>query len=334
MPPINQPSIRLQVIDKCLSNRHRNYTARDIMERVNDALTDAGCGAITKSTFYYDLASIQSNPNLEIERRFINRQTFLRYKDEKASIYNYSLKESEITKVHAAIEVLSRFSGMPQFEWINEIVPILEDKIGKITKSNGPIISFESNIDYKGTEFISPLFHAILSKRVLKIKYKSFKSDEVVDFEVHPQYLKQYNSRWFLLSYFEEWGDKPINHALDRICSIEESSKKYRTIKDFNWEEDYFADIIGVSRNDGQPTEIKFLIIDEEQAKYIETKPLHRSQKLIKKVEGGYETSIKVIPNYELEKLILSFGDRIKILAPSEFKLLLSKKIFNLFNLY
>ena len=43
---------------------------------------------------------------------------------------------------------------------------------------------------------------------------------------------------------------------------------------------------------------------------------IHQSQKTIKKTELGYETSIRVIPNFELYKLILSFGERIKILTP------------------
>jgi predicted DNA-binding transcriptional regulator YafY len=76
-----------------------------------------------------------------------------------------------------------------------------------------------------------------------------------------------------------------------------------------------------------EPVEIRILILDEEQASYIRTKPIHETQKPLRKVEGGFETSIKVIPNYELEKLIMSFGERIKVLSPEEFRVRVGAKI-------
>ena len=45
------------------------------------------------------------------------------------------------------------------------------------------------------------------------------------------------------------------------------------------------------------------------------------------KVEGGFETSINVIPNYELEKLILSFGERIKVLAPKSIQKQIAQRL-------
>ena len=128
------------------------------------------------------------------------------------------------------------------------------------------------------------------------------------------------------MSFIDKWGDKPQINALDRIVEIEESKTKYRTIKDFDWE-DYFSDMIGVSRSDNKAVEIKILIVDEAEASYISTKPLHQSQKKLKKVEGGYETSIFVIPNIELEKLILSFGENLKIVSPVSLKEKLKDRI-------
>jgi len=36
---------------------------------------------------------------------------------------------------------------------------------------------------------------------------------------------------------------------------------------------------------------------------------------------------IKVIPNYELESLILFFGDRVKVLEPEGFRVLISGRL-------
>ncbi len=34
----------------------------------------------------------------------------------------------------------------------------------------------------------------------------------------------------------------------------------------------------------------------------------------------GLEVKIKVIPNFELEKLILSFGEQVEVVSPQNFK--------------
>ena len=220
--------------------------------------------------------------------------------------------------------VLSRFKGMPQFEWVYEIIPAIESKLG-LVKTEKEVISFDSNIDYEGLINITPLFDAIINRRVLLIDYQDFRSPVPYEIKFHPYYLKQYNNRWFVLGLNPKRKSTIQNLALDRIKEIQEIRDDYIS-SDIDWE-DYFSDFIGVTKMDAKPQEIRILIMDDQQAAYIRTKPLHQSQKPLRKVEGGYETSIKVIPNYELEKLILSFGERIKVLSPQAFRERLGEKI-------
>jgi predicted DNA-binding transcriptional regulator YafY len=56
-----------------------------------------------------------------------------------------------------------------------------------------------------------------------------------------------------------------------------------------------------------------------EVAPYVITKPLHPTQKH-KNDLTGLQVTIKVIPNFELEKLILSFGEQVKVVSPQGFK--------------
>jgi predicted DNA-binding transcriptional regulator YafY len=51
-------------------------------------------------------------------------------------------------------------------------------------------------------------------------------------------------------------------------------------------------------------------------APYIQTKPLHPTQKLKKINEQTYEVEIKVIPNLELNSLLLSFGKSLVVQEP------------------
>ncbi|HEX4375358.1 MAG TPA: WYL domain-containing protein [Puia sp.] len=327
MPTTRNALLRYQTIDKCLRNRGRRWTWQDILEEVNDALVaiDPNSSGIGKTTLYEDLRNIEFIIyNLEIERIKEGKTSYLRYADTNASINGQPLSEKEAEQLRASIMVISRFGGMPQFEWVHEIVPIIEAKMG-LVKLEKEIIAFESNHDYSGGEHIPVLFNAILNKQVLRITYQPFKSAAALEIEIHPQYLKQYNNRWFLMHLEGKWANKPQIKALDRIKAITEIYKGYIEISGINWE-DYFSDMIGVTRMDKDPVEIKLLILDAEQASYIDTKPLHETQKRIRKTALGFETSITVIPNYELEKLLLSFGERVIVLSPLELRSSLKAK--------
>lgn len=334
MPKNRNALLRYQVIDRCLKNRGRKWTWKDIQMKVNEALyeDDPESEGIGKTTLYEDLKNIEKIYKLEIEKIKESKTTFLRYANPSDSINNQPLSETEAKQLKAAIMVISRFKGPPQFDWIHEIVPILESKMG-LLKTDREIISFESNIDYSGAIHIPTLFNAIHNKRALKLTYQDFRSPMAYEVEIHPQYLKQYNSRWFIMSFMDKWAGKPQIHALDRIKEIKELDTEYRFVKDFDWD-NYFSDMIGVSRFDTGSVLVRLLILDDEQAAYIDTKPLHQSQKKMKKVEGGYETSITVIHNYELEKQLLSFGERVLVLEPLTLRESLQTRIKKLCAVY
>lgn len=59
---------------------------------------------------------------------------------------------------------------------------------------------------------------------------------------------------------------------------------------------------------------------------YIMTKPLHPSQKT-KEMESNLEVRINVIPNFELEKLILSFGEQVKVIYPETLKTKIKQRL-------
>src|SRR5690606_24641970 len=103
----------------------------------------------------------------------------------------------------SAFSVLSRFKGMPQFEWIQEIIPVIESKMGLVPKGK-EVISFDANVDYKGLNHITILFNAIINKRVLKISYHPFTETKPIHYSLHPYHLRQYNNRWFVFGYNSE----------------------------------------------------------------------------------------------------------------------------------
>src|SRR5438046_1008484 len=157
MPPNRNAQLRYQVINQCLRNRGRKWTWKDMLERVNTALYEDNPNSqgVGKTIFYEDLKDIEYRIyKADIERIKEGRTTYLRYRDPTYSINNQPLNETEISQLKAAIAVLSRFKGLPQFEWIHEIIPLVEAKVG-LVKTEQDVLSFETNLDYTGTIHVS-----------------------------------------------------------------------------------------------------------------------------------------------------------------------------------
>ena len=193
--------------------------------------------------------------------------------------------------------------------------------------SEKKVIAFETNLDYEGERFIGQLFNAIINKKVLKINYKPFISEEQLII-FHPYFLKQYNNRWFVFGYNSELEIETWNLALDRILTMVESNEKYieNTI---DWE-DFFSDIYGVTKPVGVKEEEIELLFSTTTSPYIKTKPLHQSQKNYE-TTSGLLIKLKVIPNYELEQLILSFGENVAVLSPISLKEKIKNRIFKMY---
>lgn len=319
--------IRYQILDKCFRNPGRNFFLDNLLDACNDALfeIDPENTGIERRQLFDDIKFMESEAGwaIPLERHKFGKKVYYRYDDLSFSINNQPLNDMEAEHIKSALTIISRFSGSPQFQWVNEMIPFLEDKFGLI-KGGEEVISLHGNIDLKGLHFLSPLFNAILNKRVLKVLYQDFKSPEPYEIIFHPYFLKQYNDRWFVFGLNEGNEIPQWNFAVDRIVNIEETNIVYKNNKT-DWES-YFYDIIGVTRSEGAVVQQVILKFTIAISPYIVTKPIHPSQKH-KTDETGLEVKIKVILNYELEKLILSFADDVEVIAPIELRNQIAKRL-------
>lgn len=310
--------IRYQTLDRCFRNPGRMYFWEDLLEECNQALRefDPNAKGIQRRQLFEDIRFMESEAgwSIPLARHRYGKRVYYRYEDVNFSINQQPLNPAEAEQLASALHVLSRFSGAPQFEWVNELITKLESQFKFHYQTN--IISFDSNIDLKGLEFLQPLFHAILNQRVLAIDYKDF-YNEFFTFIFHPYHLKQYNQRWFVVGLNEENQNPYWILALDRILRIQETDRTYQPFA-FDWDE-YFYDIVGVTRYaDGQVVKV-VLKVYPTSAPYILTKPLHPTQK--HKIFEDYTlVEIQVIPNIELERLLLSYGEHVEVIAPIELR--------------
>lgn len=306
--------IRQQVIDRCLSSP-RYYSVKDLMEKCNVALEEAGYKPVTsKVTILKDLSDIERDfPDAVIVKRKIGRNVYYEYQDKSFSIYNIPLNDNEMAQLTQTISILSRFEGMPNFDWVDDLIERFKSTLN-IPTMRDTIVAFDENFDLVGRNWFSQLFSAIASQQALKIRYKPFDKPEKT-YLFHPYLLKQYNNRWFLFGCVDGFTS-PTNFPLDRIKEIKPAGIPYKSNPGIDFNE-YFEDMIGVSRRSNEATKIQ-IKVDNWRFHYIETKPLHGTQRVIRRDDDGVVIQIEVIINPELLQLLLSYGSSITVLEPQE----------------
>ena len=317
--PINKNAlIRYIAIDRCLANTGRNYDINDLLYSVNKSLFEYNpkSEGIKKRQLYEDIRFMESSQgySIELDKFRVGKKVYYRYNDSNFSINNLPINELEAEQIKSAMEVLARFKGMPQFKWVNELLPKL-DQTFLLKDRNYEIMSFESNPFLKGLEFWDPLFNAILNQRTLEITYRPY-DKEAFTATFFPYHLKQFNSRWFLFGRNPDYQSL-TNYALDRIVNVKELDLPYVSTA-VNFDE-YFEDVIGVTLNELN-SEIIEIKVSKYLWNYIETKPLHGSQKKKSEDKDNIVFVLDVIPNFELEKLVLSFGEEMEVLSPVHFR--------------
>lgn len=325
-------SIRYQALDKCFRNFGRRYDINDLIEACNQAIYEfTGIeDGVKRRQVYADIAYMESEQgwNIPLERIKDGRNVYFRYDDNEFSINSKPLTDNEMDQLKETVLMLNRFKGLPQFAWMEELLSRLEDKFHLKGKTES-LIGFEQNPYLTGLDFLSDLFNAIVNKQTLKVEYKSF-DKPVVNLIIHPYYIKQFNNRWFLFGLNGEYGTIQ-NLPLDRIVCIQNANELYIENKDIDFDE-YFDDVIGVTIPREGKLEHITLQFSPERLQYVLSKPLHHSQKIKDKQNGIIE--ISVIPNKELESLILSFGNQVEVISPQHYREQIYHQITDLIKKY
>jgi predicted DNA-binding transcriptional regulator YafY len=323
MAVTKNPLIRYKILDSCFRNPYKNFTISLLLDYVNEKLFelfDDEEQCIKLRQLQDDIAFMRSPKGWSIELGEFNdgKKKIYRYEDINFSINNAPLNDVEMDQFQSAIQVLSQFEGMPQFDGIQSIIAKLKTDL-RISTDEKPFIGFDSSQDLKGIEHFSLLYSAVQNKTPLEITYKDFKTEDPYTFKFHPYYLKEYNNRWFLFGLNTETWKEDCNVAIDRIVTVSTIDIPFIENEVIDWQ-DYFSDMIGVSKSEDAILETIVLHFNQLTGKYMESKSLHETQKHKWINENTLEVKIKVMVNYELERLILSYGESVTVLEPKHLK--------------
>ena len=316
--PVNRNAlIRYRTIDSCLQNRRRKWTLDNLIEACSDAIYEYQgiMTGVSRRTIQADIEMMRSNklgyeaPIVVVDKKYYT------YEDKNYSITNIPLNNQDMQVLGEVTSLLQQFKGFNHFADLSEMVSKLEDKIYTQKTHSTPVIDFEKNDHLKGLEWIELIRKAIVAKRTLCITYQSFKAREASTFCFSGYLLKEYRNRWFLLGRSHVRNAPLLTLALDRIQTIEEHEDAYRENTTIDLAT-YYSDVLGVTKTPNQRDIEVIFWIDNANAPYVITKPLHHTQKLLKEELNGKIFSIRVIPNFELERELLGFGSKMRVLGP------------------
>ena len=318
MPANRNALIRYKTIDNCLQNRYRQWTLEDLIDACSDALYEfEGIGkGISKRTIQMDIQLMRSEKLGYNAPIVVYDNKYYKYDDLDYSITNTPLTDNDLKTMSEAVEVLKQFKGFSSFTGMTDIVSRLEDHVTSSKQKTIPVIDFEKNENLKGLEHLDMIYHAIVDKQVLSIKYRSFKARSAHTIIFYPYLLKEYRNRWFVFG-LEKRSRTIRNLALDRMHGLEISGSERFVENTYFNPATFFNDLVGVTKGLNSEVEKVRFLVGNSDAPYILTKPIHRSQQLIERNDDGSMVfEIEVVINQELQREFLGFANGIKILEP------------------
>lgn len=184
-----------------------------------------------------------------------------------------------------------------------------------------------------GQAFLPPIMEAMMHHLELMIGYQQFKVEQRQEFHMQPYALKVFNRRWYLLGYLKEQeGLRTI--ALDRILDLKVLKKSFKLPKDFDARK-YFANVLGIYVNENLPIVKVKIRAYGEQAEYLRSTPLHKSQSEVRSKYGEFaEFTYRLCITPDFVSQLLAMGEKVEVLEPQELRDEMKKRISNMFNFY
>ena len=188
---------------------------------------------------------------------------------------------------------------------VNELLNDKKNLAGKILYEHVP----------SDEKFLAPIIEALSDECVIMLTYQGFGKPRPHTFPVEPYCLKMFKQRWYMLARSTSDNKKRV-YGLDRIQAIEPTNQKYTIPADFDAEL-FFRDAYGVTvlKEQQQPEQI-VISIDENQAEYLRTLPLHPSQKEIEPINGYPAFSFYVYPSDEFQRELYAYGSYVEVHEP------------------
>jgi len=315
--------IRYRVIDKCLRQVDRawNWKTLGAACATEIAKVTGKTTTLSERTIKGDLQNMRNDVALgyfaPIEYDRAEKSYY--YSDRNYSITESPLNKSDSEELKSAIGLLRQFTGFQHLEGIENIIQKLELLAFESIAKKKSIVHLAQPAVIPGQQWLDKLYEAVKEEKALMMTYQAF-GKTASNFVISPYLLKEYDNRWYLYALNHE-KKQLRTYGLERITKLVKTLQSYKSNEGFEPDR-YFKDIIGITLEPKKKVQKITFKVHGPTINYIRTKPLHVTQK--ESSDGEFQMSL--IPNFELESLLLSFGENIEVLAPKALRSKLAKR--------
>lgn len=167
----------------------------------------------------------------------------------------------------------------------------------------------------KGTDKTFGLIHSIKHNQRVGFGYRLYGSNERSQKTVEPYFLKEYRNRWYLVG--KDLGTKEVKtFGLDRMLELKVDNPHFVRPSEADLSKIYeYSYGIYPSPPNVEPEKV-VLSFSPEKGRYINSLPMHRSQKILIDNDKEFRIQLTIHTTYDFVMELLSHGSHVKVLEP------------------
>jgi len=200
-----------------------------------------------------------------------------------------------------------------------------------------------------GHEWLTLIAQAMREGRVLRVVHQGFGKPEENYFDIEPYCLRVIQRRWYVLArspYYsdlnrkrnvQDGGTRPADvyllYALDRLHHVAMTDKTFDMNQDFD-AETYFNGYYGVIADKRVDIERIVVKVYGIQRWYVDSLPLHESQRKIAEDDESMTFEFRVRPTFDFYQALLAQTDAAVVLEPEDVRKTMKRFAENLLDNY
>ena len=240
-----------------------------------------------------------------------------------------SLSEGDLFAVLLASRVIEQYKGTPVARELDAIFQ-------KICDSMPEKISIRPELVFSRFTFTGPaskpveekiwrtVVRGLLAQRSIQIEYRSPDAAKSKSRLVDPYHVANLQGEWYVFA-FDHRSNELRQFAIPRIEKAELTDTKFVVPADFDPEK--FLSVTFGRFAHGDKTETVRLLFDREMAYWVLERPWHPNQTVKRRRDGAVELSFPAQGLFEVQRWVLAWGHRVRVLAPTELKDMVGKEI-------
>lgn len=172
---------------------------------------------------------------------------------------------------------------------------------------------------------IISVIEAMKDNNLVDIEYINFESENAERLTVAPYCVRFFNRCWYLLAREPENGQMLV-FDLSRVKKLTVSDRKFTYELDFDPSE-FFKNYYGVDVDStGSPEDIRLKVTGKTRDELHHIR-LHHSQEELESGDGYTIFGYRFVPGEHFKRTVLAMGPEVEVLAPENFRQVMSKCI-------